>query len=538
MAKKHYRACRRPAQAAPASSAPSVSPPDVPLASLAGLPPELKREIVETLVRDIVQQELLCIDGEYADDEGDGDEMDVGFFEKRDTLLDAETSPAVRDALLDLSLINRAFRAVCAPLIWEHLDIARIPLPSLQRLKSCLPKYADFVKSIVFDTPAWVNKCNSGHHKKGNRAHGPACLSKGDKRVVERANLVAAFIRACPGALDLHCVTTTPTEAIHAGFIMFTDEPRTSFLKRTRVLGAAADLVKARSQSLSVLEVEYRAVPATLLNYLAPSASLVSLELVFDHMRQPEAGDFPRLLPSLSALPALRHLSLHGSGWMTEEYLIAPPKLALVSLELSDDRLVNIRFAQLHTLLMTYSSTLEELNLRLDSAVEPAQPVDPQLDFHLPRLKALAIWVHFDEAFFLCFVSNPSLLAKFRIGPCHGLEPGLETVLAFIDAHKTTLDRVHLDKYGDGGYEQPWLDPAEIESLAAKCAESDIRLTGAVPEDDFDRHVHVVRDFDPLDYGWCLECDGAGCEDCNFGRWGQSDSDYEGSSDDDDEFDG
>lgn len=98
MAEQASHAQEQPAQAASASSASSVST-DTPLASLAGIPPELKRAIVEALVSDVAQRELRYLnDYDYDDSDGSAVENDmlVGFFEKREMLRSAVRRPILK----------------------------------------------------------------------------------------------------------------------------------------------------------------------------------------------------------------------------------------------------------------------------------------------------------------------------------------------------------------------------------------------------------------------------------------------------------
>ncbi|GJN88986.1 hypothetical protein Rhopal_001957-T1 [Rhodotorula paludigena] len=535
MAEQASRAQEQPAQAASASSALSVST-DTPLASLAGIPPELKRAIVEALVSDVVQRELRYLnDYDYDDSDGSAVENDmlVGFFEKREMLRSATDSYALRHELLNLSLVNRDFHAVCTPMIWKHLSLDECGLPALQRLKSFISKYADHVMSVAFDTPAWVCKGVAVRHKTGRRPRGTDGLSKADRLVAEHANLVVAVLRACPKANDLDCCVTQPVGPTGEASSPTAHVPRADSSGGRRPLVAAADLVKSRAQRLETLIVEYRGILLTSLAFLAPSTSLVSLKVhLDDNWHQSQLQDSTSLRPALDALPSLRHLAIEGARWVTDEFLSAPPRLSLVSLELADNDVLEGSFGAVHAFLAAYAGTLQELNLVLDSAELPPKPVNPQLNFHFPRLVELALSVTFEDSFFLRFEPKCACLTHFRLGRCGGVEPGVKTILAFIDAHKATLKRVHVDEIVDAYTDLDWLTIDDLDELEERCDQLGICLTGIDFEGDEDAFC-------------CDLCDGDGCDECDYGEgdWGvsgdpESDEEHSYEEDDDEEDDG
>lgn len=103
----------------------------------------------------------------------------------------------------------------------------------------------------------------------------------------------------------------------------------------------------------------------------------------------------------------------------------------------------------------------------------------------------------------------------------------MKTILAFIDAHKTTLKRVHVDEIVDAYTDLNWLTIDDLDELEECCDQLGIRLTGIDFEGD-------EGEF------YCDLCDGDGCEECDYGQgswelYGDPDLDGEHSYEEDDE---
>lgn len=278
--------------------------------------------------------------------------------------------------------------------------------------------------SVAFNTPAWVCKGVAVRHKKGRRPRGTDGLSKADRLVAEHANLVVAVLRACPEAIDLECCVTHPVGPTGEASSPTAHEPRGNSSEGRRLLMAAADLVRSRAHRLKTLIVEYQGVWPASLVFLADSTSLVSLKVQLDDhhdWHESQLQDVTFLRPALDSLPSLRHLAIEGARWVTDEFLSAPPRLSLVSLELADNDVLEGSFGAVHAFLAAYADTLQELNLVLDSAELPPKPVNPQLDFYFPRLVELALSVTFEESFFLRFEPTCACLTHFRLGRCGGV---------------------------------------------------------------------------------------------------------------------
>ncbi|GJN89067.1 hypothetical protein Rhopal_002041-T1 [Rhodotorula paludigena] len=465
MTEQASRAHKQPAQAAPASSVLSAST-DIPLASLAGIPPELKREVVEALLSAVVPRGASVLGGNA---EGESDEhafdkdMDVGFFEKRDRLHRAY-----------LSLVERS-------------------LPTLKRLKPIISKHTNHVTSLAFDIPASVHEVTALRHRGGQRHRDIDGLSEADRLVAERANLVANLLRACPAVVHLDCHILRAVGP--------TDGPISSTAPKT----CRNKSDGTRQCKLETLIVHYQELSPASLAFLAPSTSLVSLLVQLDNVPQSQLPDVLLLLPALTALPSLRHLAIEGERWMTDEFLSAPPKISLVSLELADTDVLKVSFVAFHTFLTAYTDTLQALNLVLVNAELSPLPVNPQLDFHFPCLIELSLATSFEESFYLRFNTTPSPVERLRIGGCYTIEPGLGPILACIDAHKTTLRRVHIADFADAFSYSNWLTIDDVNKLEEYCGQFGIRLTGT----DYDG--------DEVDF-FCQYCDGEGCEECDYGE--------------------
>lgn len=358
-------------------------------------------------------------------------------------------------------------------------------------------------------TPAWLHEVTAARHRGGSRHRDIDGLSEAERRVLERANLVTNLLRACSAVVDLDCQILRAVGPTNGPISSTAPKLCGNTPDGTRQRVAAASLVRSRLQRLETLIVHYHELSPASLAFLAPSTSLVSLLVQLHNVPRSERPGVLLLLPALAALPSLRHLAIEGERWMTNEFLCAPPKLSLVSLELTDTHVLNVSFGALHTFLTAYTDTLQALNLVLVHPLPPL-PVTPQLNFHFPCLIELSLATSFEESFYLRFNTTPSPLERLRIGGWDTIEPGLLHIPAFIDAHKATLRRVHIDNSANPFCDSNRLTIDDVNKLKEYCGQSGIRLTGidrAIDGDDGDG-----------DDVFCQYCDGEGCEECDYGE--------------------
>ncbi|GAA5941732.1 hypothetical protein JCM3775_000088 [Rhodotorula graminis] len=417
---------------------------DPPVAPWHRLPVELKRKIVDEVLK------------QYEPDQVEPDAVDkadkaVGFFARRRALWAAADDAAneKRRELERLQAVSRDFRSICEPLLWQRIMIEDLCPARLDNLLDVIPPHASLVRCIDL---TFFND-EYGDHKRSDLN----VRSEVRRRVRE-------LLGHCFGLQEL-----------------ILDE---MVLELSAVVASGLRIVDLRTGGLSVADLD------GVLAALSKQASLESLGLRVDEgsdeLRVALVGDI------VSRLSSLKHLQIVGDDIFDERCLELAPG-AVVTARLESLELYGLcarfDFAALQAFVALFSTSLVDLRLELQSGLAEQWSVPSSTpDFRLPHLTSLALGSDFDSAFFLR-LDLPSL-SFFRLGLFPSLGENIADLVAFLRTHARTLKHVHLahnsiaPEVSNGELDSIGLFEADIEEVKRVCLDIECEFSIGDADDD------------------------------------------------------
>ncbi|GAA5849787.1 hypothetical protein JCM8547_000563 [Rhodosporidiobolus lusitaniae] len=424
--------------------------------TLSGLPKKLKERVLELLADDSSAEHSHEDEHEHGEDcEHDHEEDHAHEHGDGCGCNDDERKAALRA----LSLVNKEWYSLVAPLLWMELSLYPYSTESLlQFVTDILPRVGGHVDALALrETPY------DPFFKEGE----PGDLPEQTPRAVEiveaaerftnadtslawelrslraRNILLAQIVKGCPKVTCLDIQGPIRPMRIEE----IDGEEHFVVVKETDVPSVALEAVKALNEQIDDLtlflppdEVSSEKDAAVL---LAAFPNLVRLELnCFPLPPSSEASATKHraaLLSALSSLKKLEELDLGESVCVTDDFA----KLSLVFplRRLALGEYSDLSFASFVTLVERFSSTLESLEL---DGTPHAEDDDATAKKHLgkplnlPKLVALEVATPHEAVFLRAFNNCP--LEEIYVRTCPRL--GSKDVVAFLEKHKKTLRQV------------------------------------------------------------------------------------------------
>ncbi|BGP15720.1 hypothetical protein JCM10213_006109 [Rhodosporidiobolus nylandii] len=390
------------------SSPPTTSPADegpVSAASLSGLPLELKEKVVEH-VRELSSIQAVI---EEAEEPGEADK------------------PRYVNSLKMLKDVDRDFYRLCAPYVWEDLNLSQCSPKQLQSLvDEILPLRAGYVQSLSFPV-----RLSEPKPQQQDDTADAACDEEGALSLVHpvgtdgdtpeeqaRAALLASSVDQCSSARRMYyddmSVSQTNSKAI---------------LSALPALSSLADLHVAFFPINGRLPLLLAAVPRLTTLILDCGSDYGGTALPID----PEAFN-----AALLAMRDLKELSIcaNGAFIFDDTFFLLPFSFSLTTCSLSTDA---VGPGALYGFLQRCGRNLQRLDLDAndDDVFGPSSAPTPSLI----HLTSLGVTTFGTAPYIACFGSSPISTFSFS---SHGLWD-IKPLLAFFERHAGTLRNVKLE---------------------------------------------------------------------------------------------
>ncbi|GAA6039847.1 hypothetical protein JCM8097_006761 [Rhodosporidiobolus ruineniae] len=380
-----------PLDAAPEASSSNPSPPPVLVASLASLPTELKARIAAH-----ASHLRRCYDASAV----------------RSKASKQKTS-RVHDNLFALSKVDGVFHELCAPWVWETLDLTdRTDNAILESVQHILPRVGEYVKSFTFRVLA-------------DEKYEPSkAVASRERQLRTRDLLAAAALRLCPNVktVEVFELSGVPInalcKAVAAGCVRKVERLQLYFFT----------LPSGSSVSAATLAAMITACP-----------ELRDVELPYSAAREPSNPHQP-LYEAFAGTKNLRCLHFGGPRAVTDKLLALRFSSSLHWLSLGSWA-NSITLNTFRDFIAQHRSTLWHLDFGL--SLEPANrsAYDPPLD--LPELNSLTLSTTVEPVFLDLFVSSP--IGTFKLS--NTSSPfSFAQLKPFLKAHKETLVEVVVEE--------------------------------------------------------------------------------------------
>ncbi|BGP15710.1 hypothetical protein JCM10213_006120 [Rhodosporidiobolus nylandii] len=438
--------------------------------TLAGLPVKLKERIIAHL-DDI---SLYEDDEDWEDDKASEADEGTAVVVKAETqdgeTLEVDALELLEDpedqrvaALSALSLVNKEWYSLVAPVIWRELCLFPCSTESLLELVvEILPCQGKHVDQISFEERPISPLLEDGATDELPSPEGRALevveaaerlasldvAPEWEIRVVRaRTALLAQVVKSCPNvkALDIEgplrpiTVKTGDEEETLVAFSE-TEVPYLA-LEAVKSLGGA---VEALSLLLPPDGISTEGDAATLLSSFPNLKSLEINCFTANGDEEAKKADRAALYTALSSLTKLEELDLGASNFVIDEFAALPLAFPLTHLALNEYN--TLSFPSFITLVERFSATLESLELDGTPHDEDDEATAAHIGkpLNLPKLVELEFATEHKAAFLDLFAKLP--LKTVSIGECPEITAA--DVLKFLEAHKATLKQVALEPNG------------------------------------------------------------------------------------------
>ncbi|GAA5858135.1 hypothetical protein JCM9279_003445 [Rhodotorula babjevae] len=394
-----------------------VSPPTDKASGWSRLPLELREKVVEDVPQVI-------------EDEGHARATNplvavaVGFFEVEYARCEDLRRVQVekRCALERLQAVNRDFRSLCTPHLWQDisLDLAGpTRAPYLERLLDVLPSHASHVR--CFDAGGYIRSDDDYPDSEAQALR-------------YEYKLVMQALRLCKNV-----------RRVEHGYVQC-DYPDFE-------MPAVEYMALVGPKSLT--QILHRPIPI----------NLTSLKLV----DKEDESDVGGILGPVILLPSLKHLFICTN--LEDAFFEMALKLSagahtvarLESLELYSPS-TSISYGPLHGFVTKFASSLVTLRLNLPPLpFDDAWNIPAKQAFHLPHLHSLFLSTGFLPELFLKFTSSRIPLRILHVGYCPFLYGDVDPLVNLLRNHPATLKRVHIARTPEDYAGYFWAQETEQE---------------------------------------------------------------------------
>ncbi|GAA6024236.1 hypothetical protein JCM10207_006967 [Rhodosporidiobolus poonsookiae] len=486
--------------------------------TLCGLPAKLKQRILSYL--DVAAFYADLDDWESddweSDDEEDAEKKEAEEGAKKqddnddDVVVSAELLDDPEDqrklTLGALSLVNKAWHELVAPLFWHDLYLWPASTEELLHLvRDILPRVGQHVEKLSLRETAFDPLLEHGDLDNLPPAEGTALtvveaaeklggvdasLADWELRTLRARNLVLAqIVKACPAVKQLDFQGfVRPMKIKPAG-----EEDTVIIVEQVEVPNVALEAIKARGTAIEALSLllppDGLTTETDVAALLRAFPDLVHLDIncfLFEADEAKRAAARSELVDALEALTKLEELDLGESTFVNDAFAARAFTWPLKHLALGE--YAELSFGSFVTLVERFSATLVSLELdgtpHDDSEDDTAAYLGKALN--LPHLTALEVATPHKTAFLDAFAQCP--LEEVLLGDCPQFT--VAEVLKFLEAHKATLKALDYEDDGIPDEEKEGAEDAEgsstLERLADWCEENSVEFALIPGHDDCD----------------------------------------------------
>ncbi|GAA6039845.1 hypothetical protein JCM8097_006760 [Rhodosporidiobolus ruineniae] len=484
--------------------------------NLAGLPAKLKERIVACL-----DDTGLYDDDDWEDDSAAGDadkdeavvQVEDGVVLTEDDLL-ADPADQRKASLAALSLVSREWYTLVAPVLWR--DLWTYPCSTealLELVRDILPRQGQYVDQILFrespfdalleDAPTDELPSAEGRAlevvEAAERLSGvdASSASSWELRILRaRQLLLTQAVKACPKvtSLDIEGPLRPLKIKVTEGKEENEDDETAVVVPASEVPHAALEAVKKLGNAIEALSLllppDQVSTEQDAAELLASFPNLLRLEINSyvlhsdddESTKEKSKADRAALLAAFSSLKKLEELDLGESSFVNDAFVAATADVQWPLKHLALSEHDDLSFASFVALVERFGSTLESLEI-------DGSPVDNETDptaatflsagkaLNLPKLVALDVATPHPASFLALFANSP--LKEVFLGECPQLT--VKDVIAFLEAHKDTLEDVDMEDGGIADEEEKDGEAVSAAEVVAKWCDEHGKNFGLLP---------------------------------------------------------